>query len=111
MCRHTKRRGELILCSYLCVWGGVKGCVGGKMKGDGYLDTKVPGVSKTVWCRKLQYFTNGAIYHCDILRHGTYNFHLCMGKISIQYIKGNYSYDHEKNGGSKWTWIIKYACV
>ncbi len=41
---------------------------------------------KKLWCRKLKYFTNGAIYQCNISRHGTYNFHLGVCKVSIQYI-------------------------
>ena len=44
---------------------------------------------KKVWCRKLQYFTNGATYQCNILRHGTCNFYLGVCKVSIQYVKGN----------------------
>ena len=46
---------------------------------------------------------NGAIYQCSILRHGVYNFQLGVCKVL--------SYDHEKNDGSKWTWMIKYACA
>ena len=41
-----------------------------------------------VWCRKLQYFTNDAIYQYNILGHGTYNFHLGVCKVSIHYVKG-----------------------
>ncbi len=55
-------------------------------------------------------FTNGAMYQCNILRYGTYNLYLSMCKVSIQYVKGNLSYDHERNDGSKGTWI-KHACV
>ena len=49
----------------------------------------VPGVSKKVWYRKLQYFTNAAIYQWNIWKHSTYNFHLGVYKVSIQYVKGN----------------------
>ncbi len=35
----------------------------------------VPGVSeKKYGVEKWQYFMNGAIYQCSILRHGNYNF-------------------------------------
>ncbi len=37
----------------------------------------------------LQYFKNGAIYQCYILRHGKYNLHLDVCKVSTQYDKGN----------------------
>ena len=48
---------------------------------------------------------NAAIYQCNILIHDTYNFQgVC--KVSIQYVKGNYSYDSERNDGSKETWKI-----
>ncbi len=30
-----------------------------------------------------------AIYHCNILRHGNYNFYLDMCKVSNQYVKDN----------------------
>ena len=33
-----------------------------------------------------QYFMNSAIYQCDILRHGKYNFHLGVCKVSIQHL-------------------------
>ena len=40
------------------------------------MQTYIQGVSKKVWYRKLQYFTNGAIYQDNILRYDTYNFYL-----------------------------------
>ncbi len=58
----------------------------------------MPGVSKkkkvTIvyeWCNIINV----------IFWHGNYNFHLAVCKVSIQYFKGNYSYDCVKNGGSK----------
>ncbi len=42
---------------------------------------------KNVWCRKLQEFSNDAIYQCNILRHGPYNLSLGVCKVSIQYVK------------------------
>ena len=36
-----------------------------------------------------------------ILKIGTYNVYLGVWKVSIQYIKRNYSYDFERNDESK----------
>ena len=58
-----------------------------------------------------QYFTNGATNQCNILGHGKYDFWLGVYKVSIQYVKDNNSYDHERNDGSQWIWMIKYVCV
>ena len=71
----------------------------------------IPGVSKKVRCRKLQYFSNIALYQCNILTHCTCNFHLDVCKVSIQYVKGNLSYDHERNDVSKWTWAPLHKIV
>ena len=68
-------------------------------------------VSKKIRCWKWQYFTNGTIYQCNILQHGNYDFYLGVCKVSIQYVKSNWTYDRERNDGSKGSWMIKYACV
>ncbi len=49
------------------------------------LDLMYQVSQKKVWCRKLPYFMNGAMYQCNILTHGTYNLYgVC--KVSVQYV-------------------------
>ena len=66
------------------------------------------GVSKKYGVENC--FMNASIYQCNILRHGNYNIYLCVCKVANQYVKGNSSYDYERNDGSTGTWMIKYAC-
>ncbi len=68
-------------------------------------------VFQKVQYRKFTLFTNGAISQSDILRHDKYNLHLDVSEVSISYVKGNLSYERERNDGSNGTWMIKYGCV
>ena len=45
-------------------------------------------LKKKVWCRKLHYFINGAIYQCNIFNIVTTTF-ISVCKVLIPYFKGN----------------------
>ena len=71
---------------------------------------KIPGVSKKKKYGVENYIISRIVQYINviiILRHGNYNFHLGVCKISLQYDKCNW---YERNDGSKGTWMIKYAC-
>ena len=61
---------------------------------------------------KLQYLDNGAIPQCNILKHDKYNFYQGVCEVSTPYVKGDLSYEHERNDGSNGTWMDdKYVYV
>ncbi len=66
---------------------------------------------KKVRCSKLTIFYEWCKYQFNTLRHNKYNFQLGVCKWSIQYVNGYLCYHRERDDGSKWTWMIEYACV
>ena len=54
-----------------------------------------------------QYFENGITQQCDIFRLNKYNLYLVECEVSTPCVKGNGSYELEKNDGSNGTWTIK----
>ena len=64
----------------------------------------IPGLSeKKYGVVDYQYFGNGETQQCDICRHCKYNFCLVVCEISTPHVKGNASYEVEKNSGSNRT--------